>query len=243
MARERSNQVCAILDNVIIDKLNDEVERLNSSKSKVVAQWINSYFNVECALKDYEASITKMQQEIQVLQQEKDMLKRNIQNRDRQLLELDNQRGELEKLEKVKLDYEASITKMQQEIQVLQQEKDMLKRDIQNRDKQLLGLDNQRGELEKVKLALDNQRGELEKVKLELQNNEKRLQNIKIKRREVSRLQQAHIERLQIELKTKDNEIKRIAAPLERLLTAGTKKNKIKKWWQFWKRQETGSQK
>jgi len=65
---------------------------------------------------------------------------------------------------------------------------------------------------------------------------------------------QAYVERLQIELKAKDNDIKRlednlgylrlehsklredIAAPLTRLLTASTKENAVKKWWQFWKR-------
>jgi hypothetical protein len=33
-----------------------------------------------------------------------------------------------------------------------------------------------------------------------------------------------------------------VAAPLTRLLTAVTEENKVKKWWQFWKRQaETSS--
>jgi len=72
---------------------------------------------------------------------------------------------------------------------------------------------------------------------------------------------QAYVERLQVELAAKDNDIKHlednlgylrlehsklreeIAAPLTRLLTAATKKDRVKKWWQFWKRQAVGSQK
>jgi hypothetical protein len=60
---------------------------------------------------------------------------------------------------------------------------------------------------------------------------------------------------LQVDLKAKDNDIKRlednlgylrlehsklreeVAAPLTRLLTAAAEENKVKKWWQFWKRQ------
>jgi hypothetical protein len=66
---------------------------------------------------------------------------------------------------------------------------------------------------------------------------------------------------LQVELKAKDNDIKRlednlgylrlehpklqeeVAAPLTRLLLAATEENKVKKWWQFWKRQAVGAQK
>jgi len=86
------------------------------------------------------------------------------------------------------------------------------------------------------------------------------LQDLKSKKQEVSRLQ-AYVERLLIELKAKDNDIKRlednlgylrlehsklreeVAAPLTRLLTAAAEGNKVKKWWQFWKRQAATSQK
>jgi hypothetical protein len=34
-----------------------------------------------------------------------------------------------------------------------------------------------------------------------------------------------------------------VAAPLKRLLTASTEEDKVKKWWQFWKRQAVDSQK
>jgi len=192
MARERSNQVCVILDNIIIDRLNEEVERSGSSRSKVVAQWITSYFNTERVLKDYEARVTKQQQKLQALQQEKDTLESNIENIDNQLIELDAQKEELERL------------------------------------------------------------------KFELQSKEEKLKDLKSKKQEISRLQ-VQVERLQIELKAKDNDIKRlednlgylrlehsklredIAAPLTRLLTAATEENKVKKWWQFWKRQASKS--
>jgi hypothetical protein len=32
-----------------------------------------------------------------------------------------------------------------------------------------------------------------------------------------------------------------IAAPLTRLLTAATEENKVKRWWQFWKREAAGA--
>jgi peptidoglycan hydrolase CwlO-like protein len=98
MARERSNQVCFILDNVIINRLNDEVERLGLSRSKIVAQWITSYFSAQRALKDYESRVTKLQQDLKALQKEKDTLESDIQNKSSQVSEVDNQKEELERL-------------------------------------------------------------------------------------------------------------------------------------------------
>ena len=194
MARERSNQVCVILDNAVIDTLNDEVERTKSSRSSVIAHWINSYFHSERLLKEHNSQIGQLHQDIEILQAEKSDLQEEIQKKDEQLPDLQRLREDTERL------------------------------------------------------------------KSELQSREEELKNLNKKVQELNRLQ-IQIGKLQIELSAKDNDIKRlednlgylrlehsklreeIAAPLTRLLTAATEGNKVKKWWQFWKRQKTGTQK
>lgn len=194
MARERSNQICVILDNAVINTLNDEVERTKSSRSSVVARWINSYFHLERSLKEHKSQIGQLHQDIEVLQAEKSDLQEEIQNRHEQLRDL----------------------------QHLGEDRERLKSELQNRDEEIKDL---RGKVQ-----------DLNQVKIQ-------------------------IEKLQVELSAKDNDIKRlednlgylrlehsklreeVAAPLTRLLTAAAEEDKVKKWWQFWKREVTGSQK
>ena len=194
MARERSNQVCVILDDAVIDTLNDEVERTKSSRSSVVANWISAYFRSERSLKEHKSQIGQLRQDIETLQAEKSDLQEEIQKRDEQLQDLQRLREDTERL------------------------------------------------------------------KSELQNREEELKNLSEKVQDLNHLQ-VQIGKLQVELKAKDNDIKRlednlgylrlehsklreeVAAPLTRLLTAATEENKVKKWWQFWKRQVKGPQK
>jgi chromosome segregation ATPase len=150
MARERANQVCVIFDNVIIDRLNDAVEHSGSSRSKIVAQWINSYFNAECALKDYEARAAKLQQDLQALQQEKDTLESDVQNRDNQLIELDNQKEELERFKfelQSKEEEFRDLKSKKQEVSRLQVQVERLQIELNAKDNEIKRLEDNLGYL------------------------------------------------------------------------------------------------
>jgi len=74
MTRERSNQICVVLENAIIKRLGDETAHTGSSKSSVVAQWINSYFETEHLFQERDTQLHKLRQDLQAVQEERDQL-------------------------------------------------------------------------------------------------------------------------------------------------------------------------